>query len=106
MISGVIKPAGMDEYMNTDTITLSVAGLTTLISTLYPIYKGLNDKERRMTMLEEKIINLTSRQASIEIELKSMDTKQDQLASEINDIKVTLGRIEERIITLLKRQNH
>ena len=106
MMYAVNARAGMGDYMNNDIITVSIASLTALISALYPIYKGLNDKERRMTMLEEKIINLTSRQASIEIELKSMDTKQDQLASEINDIKVTLGRIEERIITLLKRQNH
>jgi hypothetical protein len=35
-----------------------------------------------------------------------MDDKQDKLAGEINDIKITLGRIEERIITLLKRQNN
>jgi hypothetical protein len=59
-----------------------------------------------MTMLEEKILNLTSRQAAIELELKNMDDKQDKLAGEINDIKITLGRIEERIITLLKRQNN
>lgn len=106
MMYAVNARAGMGDYMNNDIITVSIASLTALISALYPIYKGLSDKERRMTMLEEKILNLTSRQAAIELDLKNMDDKQDKLAGEINDIKITLGRIEERIITLLKRHNN
>ena len=90
--------------MNQDTLTISIAGLSTLISSLYPLYKGLSEKEQRITKLEQEIKQITDRQQHIDQELKTMDVKQDKLVSEISDIKVLLGRIEERLVNLQSKK--
>jgi chromosome segregation ATPase len=91
--------------MDNQTITISIAGLSTLISSVYPIYKSLSDKEQRLTRLEQELKSLTDKHVSIEQEIRSMDTKQDKLVSEISDIKVLLGRIEERLVNLQQKKN-
>jgi chromosome segregation ATPase len=94
----------MGDNMNQDTLTISIAGLSTLISSLYPLYKGLSEKEQRITKLEQEIKQITDRQQHIDQELKTMDVKQDKLVSEISDIKVLLGRIEERLVNLQSKK--
>jgi chromosome segregation ATPase len=94
----------MGDNMNQDTLTISIAGLSTLISSLYPLYKGLSEKEQRITKLEQEIKQLTDRQQHIDQELRTMDVKQDKLVSEISDIKVLLGRIEERLVNLQSKK--
>ena len=94
----------MGDNMNQDTLTISIAGLSTLISSLYPLYKGLSEKEQRITKLEQEIKQITDRQQHIDQELRTMDVKQDKLVSEISDIKVLLGRIEERLVNLQSKK--
>ena len=94
----------MGDNMNQDTLTISIAGLSTLISSLYPLYKGLSEKEQRITKLEQEIKQLTDRQQHIDQELRTMDVKQDKLVSEISDIKILLGRIEERLVNLQSKK--
>ncbi len=94
----------MGDNMNQDTLTISIAGLSTLISSLYPLYKGLSEKEQRITKLEQEIKQITDRQQHIDQELRTMDVKQDKLVSEISDIKILLGRIEERLVNLQSKK--